>query len=188
MKPWIILLWGAPAAGKSTLARCLSAEFQRRTDNVLPHLGTDKLNSSIMGDNYEGTIRPQLYDCLLHLTEGLLGAGLPVMLEGTFLRPELRRKVAAIAEKLEARLMSVQVECRLALRETRNDRRTLGAYVPESYLRQAHHLAKEQIRQADFVFDTELHEPGGLAVFLLGAVGVLDSCSNRAINSYITGQ
>ena len=180
MKPWLILLWGAPAAGKSTLARCLSAEYQRRTHDVLPHLGTDKLNASIMGDNYEGSIRPQIYDCLLHLTEGLLVAGLPVMLEGTFLRPEMREKVALIAEHSEARLLSVQVECRLALRESRNDRRNVGAHVPESYLRQAHHLAKDQIRQADFVFDTELHEPEGLAAFLLGAVGVMPICRNFA--------
>ena len=179
MKPWIILLWGAPAAGKSTLARCLSAEYQRRTGGVLPHLGTDKLNASIMGDNYEGSIRPQLYDCLLHLAEGLLAAGLSVMLEGTFLKPEMRRKVALIAERSEARLLSVQVECRLALRESRNGRRTPGAHVAESYLRQAHELAKDQIRQADFVFDTELHDPEGLAVFLLGAVGVMPVCSNR---------
>ena len=176
MKPWIVLLWGAPAAGKSTLARHLSAEFQRRTQGVLPHLGTDRLNNSIMGDNYEGTIRPQIYDCLLHLTEGLLAAGLPVMLEGTFLRPEMRRKVSEIAANFEARILSVQVECRLALRESRNDLRTEGAHVPEHYLRQAHHLAKDQIRQADFVFDTELPDPEGLAAFLLGAVGV---CSSR---------
>jgi predicted kinase len=125
-----------------------------------------------MGDNYEGSIRPQLYDCLLQLTEGLLAVSKPAMLEGTFLKPRMRRKVELIAEKSKARLLSVQVECRLSLRESRNERRTPGAHVPDSYLRQAHHLAKEQIRQADFVFDTELHDPERLAGFLLGAVGV----------------
>ena len=155
----------------------LAAELRERASAGKPiRIGLERIR--IQHDQV--SIRPHLYDCLLHLTEGLLATGLPVMLEGTFLKPEMRQKVAFLAEKSEARLLSIQVECRLALRESRNGRRSQSAHVPESYLRQAHHLAKEQIRQADFVFDTELHQPEGLAAFLLGAVGVMPFSSDRS--------
>jgi predicted kinase len=173
-EPWIILLWGAPAAGKSTLANSLVNEYQRITDNVLPHLGTDKLNQSVMGEQFEGSIRQRLYHCLINLAEGLLEAGKPVILEGTFLDPQWRKQIDALATANRVRLVSAQVECRLALRESRNGRRNDGAHVPAAYLRRAHELAKNQIRQADFVFDTELNDCDGLARFLLGAVGVTE--------------
>lgn len=171
-RAFIILLWGAPAAGKSTLANALVSEYLRRTGLVLPHLGTDRLNQSIMGEQFEGAIRPHLYQCLANLCEGLLQAGRPVLLEGTFLEPERRRQVEQLAAKWNVRCVSAQVECRLALREARNERRNEGAYVPDEFLRRAHELAKNQIPQADFVFDTELQGSGGLARFLMGAVGV----------------
>lgn len=173
-KPFIILLWGAPAAGKSTLARSLANEYLRRADHTLPHLGTDKLNQSVIGQRFEGRIRTRLYDCIFTLAEGLLKAEQPVMLEGTFLNRRLRDQVGALAEKAGVKLISVQVECRLALREARNGTRRESDHVPEEFLRQAHALAKEQIATADFVFDTELHDPDRLAEFLMGAVGVCD--------------
>ena len=171
-EPWVILLWGAPAAGKSTLARKLATEYQSRTGSVLAHLGTDKLNHSMLGEHFEGGIRPKLYDCLVSLARELLNIGRPVLIEGTFLDPERRSQVERLAAEADVRLISVQIECRLALRESRNEDRAAGSYVPEEFLKKAHELAKNQIRQADLVFDTELNECDGLAQFLLGAVGV----------------
>jgi predicted kinase len=171
-KPWVILLWGAPAAGKSTLARKVAEEYQHRTGRVLPHLGTDKLNRSVMGEQFVGGIRRHLYSCLINLAEGLLEVGQPVLLEATFLEREWRRQVRRLASSYNVSVVSAQVECRLALRESRNGRRSATEHVPESFLRKAHQLAKNQIECADFVFDTELNDCDSLARFLMGAVGV----------------
>lgn len=173
-KPWIILLWGAPAAGKSTLANEIVDQYQRRTGRVLPHLGTDKLNQSVMGEKFIGGIRPRLYHCLQNLAEGLLEAGQSVLVEGTFLNPDSRERMKRLASEQRVRLVSAQVGCRLALRESRNSRRSSAAHVPDSFLQKAHQLAGNQIHQADFFFDTELNESESLARFLLGSVGVPD--------------
>lgn len=168
-KAWIILLWGAPAAGKSTLARRIAEHYEQRWGHPLCHLGTDRMNQAVLGDAFDPLIRTSLYHGILSLAENLLASGRPVLIEGTFLDDAWRVKLEALSERLAVKLLSVQVECRLALRESRNECRLEKERVPTEYLQQCHHLAQNQAGDADYVFDTELLQAEGLAQFLLGA-------------------
>lgn len=166
-KLWLLLLWGAPAAGKSTLAHNIVTEYARSHGRLPAHIGTDKLNHAVLGEEFEKSFRVCLYECLYTLAEGALRAGRPVIVEGTFLKDEQRRALQDIADKHSVLFLSVQVECRLRLRESRNNRRPDATRVPQSFLFHAHESAKNQIGQAHFVFDTELHNSRRLAKFLL---------------------
>jgi predicted kinase len=170
-EPWIILLWGAPATGKSTLARKIATEYKNRTGQNLCHLGTDRLNHAVLGDAYDGDIRASLYEGVLVLAESLLRSERPVLLEGTFLKAEWRRRVKDLARDTQARLLSVQIECRLGLSSQRNLGRSQPDLVPASYLERSHCEARALRAEADFVFDTELVRADSLAPFLLGELG-----------------
>ena len=168
-KPWIILLWGAPAAGKSTLARSIAEHYEKKWGHALCHLGTDRMNQAVVGDVFDPQIRTSLYQGILSLAETLLASGRSVLIEGTFLNESWRVDLETLSERLGVKLLSVQVECRLAVRESRNDRRLETERVPGGYLQHSHHLAKIQAGDADYVFDTELLQAEGLARFLLGS-------------------
>lgn len=171
-QPWILLLWGAPAAGKSTLCEHLKTEYQHRLGKRLCHLGTDRLNQAVLDDHFEAGLRHALYEQLIALSGRLLADGRPLLLEGTFLDDAWRQRLAEVARHQGARLLSVQLECRLSVRAARNQRRPEHLLVPDKFLRQSHHRAKSQLTEGDFVFDTEVTEPGRLANFLLDTLGV----------------
>lgn len=171
-RPFILLLWGAPASGKSTLAQCLVQEYERRTGVWLCHLGTDRLNEAVLGSRFDGSIRACLYQSLLDLTGRLIGEGRSVLLEGTFLEPRWRQGLTDLAREREVRVLKVLVDCRLALRTRRNQRRGDAERVPETVLEKSHETAKALFDQTDYVFDTELNDAGGLARFLLGELSV----------------
>ena len=134
----------------------------------LCHLGTDRLNQSVLDGRFDGGIRESLYGSLIHLTEELIGQGRPVLVEGTFLKAAWRERLMSAARRHGVASLSVQIECRLALRERRNEGRSVSEFVPGEFLRSSHESAKSQCGDADFVFDTELVNPGRLARFLLG--------------------
>lgn len=171
-KPWILLLWGAPAAGKSTLCECLKSEYQERTGKLLCHLGTDRLNRSLLDDHFDPSVRGSLYRTIATLSSELAAQGRCVLVEGTFLCDEWRRHLLESARSADARLLSVQLECRLNQRLKRNSGRPSHELVPEKFLEECHHRAKLQWSEADFVFDTELTAARGLATFLLNELRV----------------
>ena len=167
---WILLLWGAPAAGKSTLARYVVELYSKVHRVGLCHLGTDRLNQSVLDGRFDGEIRESLYGSLVHLTEELVSKGRPVLVEGTFLKPAWRERLLWVARCRGVPALSVQIECRLALRESRNQGRSNADFVPQKFLRTSHEEAKNQLGDADFVFDTELMNPERLAQFLLDQI------------------
>ena len=171
IKPWILLLWGAPAAGKSTLANNIVKLYSDRFGAELCHLGTDRLNRAVLGEKFDGEIRESLYSSIMSLSEQLLAKCRPILVEGTFLNEAWRRRLREVGKIHSVPLLSVQIECRLALREQRNSGRAEAELVPARYLRLSHERAKNQAAEADFVFDTELMESVRLARFLLGRDG-----------------
>lgn len=131
-KPWIVLCWGAPAAGKSTVAR----EFCRR--HQLPRLSSDAVNQALIGDRFLPELRPAIYQGLFAMAEAILERGGRLALDGTFLEYSSRAQVKALAEKHGAVYLSLQVQCSLGERMRRNALRPDSERVPDEWLRNAH--------------------------------------------------
>jgi len=131
-KPWIVLCWGAPAAGKSTVAR----EFCRR--HQLPRLCSDAVNQALIGDRFLPELRPAIYQGLFAMAEAILEQGGRLVLDGTFLNPGSRAQVKTLAEELGAVYLSLQIHCALGERMRRNAKRPDCERVPDDWLRNAH--------------------------------------------------
>jgi predicted kinase len=134
-KAWVVLCWGAPAAGKSTVA----AEFCRR--HQVPRLSSDAVNQALIGDSFQAHLRPAIYQGLLAMAEAILESGGRLVLDGTFLHPEARQKVAELARHHQAVMVSAQIECSLGERLRRNALRSACERVPEEWLSRAHSRA-----------------------------------------------
>ena len=152
------------------MARNIVELYSREHRVGLCHLGTDRLNQSVLDGRFDGGIRESLYGSLIHLTEELISQGRPVLVEGTFLKAAWRERLMSAARRHGVPSLSVQIECRLALRESRNQGRSNADFVPQKFLRTSHEEAKNQLGDADFVFDTELMDPERLARFLLDQI------------------
>ncbi|MBT9586624.1 ATP-binding protein [bacterium] len=134
-KPWVVLCWGAPAAGKSTVARAFCQRYQ------VPRLSSDAVNQALIGDGFQAQLRPAIYQGLLAMAEAILQSGGRLVLDGTFLYPEARQRVAELANQHQAVLVSAQVECSLGERLRRNAARSGPERVPEEWLSRAHSRA-----------------------------------------------
>lgn len=149
-RPWIVLCWGAPAAGKSTLAHalCQSLPF------CVPRLSSDAMNRALIGEAFLAELRPAIYEGLLAMGEAILKQGGRLVLDGTFLQPQARQQVAELARRCGACLLSVQVECPLELRARRNSGRPDWEKVPAGWLHQAHSRARLGRRDCHLLLDT----------------------------------
>ena len=147
-RPWILLCWGAPAAGKSTIAAGMSQRF------VVPRLSSDALNRAVLGEHFEAGLRPAIYEGMLAMARSILAGGGRVVLDGTFLHRSLRQEVEQFAEEAGAVLISVQVDCDFSLRWQRNSQRPSDQRVPDGWLCQAHSRARLDRREAHLYLDT----------------------------------
>lgn len=149
-KPWVVLCWGAPAAGKSTVAR----EYCRR--HQLPRLSSDAVNQALVGDRFLAELRPAIYNGLLAMAASILETGGRLVLDGTFLDRKARDLVKALAEQHGAVFLSLQIVCSLDERLRRNQLRPEGERVPEEWLRQAHCRAALD-SQGELACDSQQH-------------------------------
>lgn len=134
-RPWVLLCWGAPAAGKSTVAKTFCQQHQ------VPRLSSDAVNQALIGDRFQAELRPVIYQGLLAMAEAILQGGGRLVLDGTFLDPASRQRVAQLAQKYGAVFLSVQVHCSLGERIRRNARRPSAERVPDAWLSNAHSRA-----------------------------------------------
>lgn len=141
-KPWVVLFWGAPAAGKSTLANRL-VEYWAQRGLMLGHLGTDRLNASTFGGQFDRVLRDGLYEGMFTMASRFLEAGKCLVIEGTFLESAQRQRLERLCRERGARLLTVCVECPLPARLLRKRHRSVSERVPESWLRRAHGLAAQ---------------------------------------------
>ena len=131
-KPWLVLCWGAPAAGKSTVAR----EFCRR--HQLPRLSSDAVNQALIGDRFQADLRPAIYQGLFAMAAAILGHGGRLVLDGTFLDLTSRSQVKTLADQHGAVYFPLQVLCSLGERLRRNLLRPESERVPDDWLHHAH--------------------------------------------------
>jgi diguanylate cyclase (GGDEF)-like protein len=144
-----ILLFGPPAAGKSSLARDLLAHYRAlAVETPLLYLGTDALRGTISGPNYLPTARSVVYDGMLALLLSALRSGHHVLVDGNYLDREQRDQLLLAVAEQHGRLFKVLVSCRLEVGLRRNAARLPGERVPEEYLPEARTVA-------DLVLDSE---------------------------------
>lgn len=151
-KPWLVLCWGAPAAGKSTISRA----FCESLETTIPRLSSDAVNHALIGDRFQAALRPAIYDGLLAMAESILRRDGALVLDGTFLNYQTRAEVARLAERCGATFVCVHVACPLRLRLERNARRGDAERVPERWLREAHSKAHYGGKDSHVLVDTSV--------------------------------
>lgn len=151
-KPWLALCWGAPAAGKSTVARQFCARHR------LPRLSSDAVNQALIGDRFMAELRPAIYQGLLAMAEAILEKGGRLVLDGTFLDPAAREQVRQLCERHGAVFVSLQVQCSLGERLRRNALRGDSERVPDDWLMNAHCRAALSSR-GELAVDSQRHTP-----------------------------
>lgn len=152
------MLWGAPAAGKTRIARGVVAHCRARGE-VLPHLSSDAIRRSLDVGPYLPPVRAVVYEGMQAMLESALSADLPVLLDANYLDDERRRRVCEAVAARGGRLLSVLVRCDLDARRERNGRRNDDERVPDAYLAAAHQRAEGLRGEADLVLDTDVLTP-----------------------------
>jgi diguanylate cyclase (GGDEF)-like protein len=168
-----ILLYGPPAAGKSSLARDLLTRHRAiGAEPAILYLGTDPLRETISGKTYLPTARSVVYDGVLALLSSALRNGHHVLVDGNYLDAEHRDRLVSVVEECQARLLKVLVSCRLEVGLRRNGARMPSERVPDLYLHEVYGRLKDARQAADLCFDSEENLAGReseLLTWLLGA-------------------
>jgi len=168
--PAVILLWGAPAAGKTSVARCLVEGYRARTGHLLPRLGTDDIRRAIIGAEFIAEVRNSVYDGIVSICEKIAEAGLDCLVDGNYLDGWRRRQIVDVCFRTSSRLISAHVRCDLDERLRRNALRPASEQVPEPWVRQAHELAERNVGDASIVVDGVRETPESAATRLLDAL------------------
>ena len=156
MKTAVVLLFGPPAAGKSSLAREFLARYRAtRAEPALLTLSTDALRETISGRTYIASARGVVYSGVLGLLEAALVTGHNVLVDGNYLEPELRGQLVEVVERCQGRLLKVLVSCRIETALKRNAERSSEERVPEEYLKRVYARVEEARRDSDIVLDSE---------------------------------
>jgi len=128
----IIIVRGLMGTGKSTLARAIAESLGARL------LQTDRIRREMFGPSSDarqatygsGRYRPEnrrlVYDEMFKRARSWLGAGLSVVLDGTFLTASTRREAASLTGDESAELLVVRCRCPEEVARRRIERRREG--------------------------------------------------------------
>lgn len=166
----VLLLWGAPAAGKTTVARSVLDGYRARTGRVLPRLGTDEIRKAILGEAFIAEVRNAVYDGIVSIVERVTTDGLDVLVDGNYIDGWRRRQLVDVCARTSARFVSAHIWCALDERLQRNSSRTGVDAVPEVWVRQAHSLAEQCRDDCDLVIDGAIEPPQEAAARLLSTL------------------
>ena len=169
----VVLLFGPPAAGKSSLARELLTRYRALgPEPPLLYLGTDALRETISGRNYVASARSVVYAGVVGLLEAALGTDHNVLVDGNYLEPEYREQITTAVARSGSRLLKVLVTCRLEVGLRRNSSRMPDERVPDDYLEKVYARVPEAREDSDIALDSERSLAGcetEILTWLLGA-------------------
>lgn len=157
-----MLLWGAPAAGKTTVARAILDGYRAGAGVILPRLGTDDIRRAILGSEFIAEVRNSVYDGILAMVDRIADAGLDCLVDGNYLDGWRRRQLEDVASRHDARMVRALVHCGLEQRLARNRVRSGIELVPEEWVREAHEKAEASRGDADVLIDTAAPDPAGI--------------------------
>ena len=101
----LVVVFGLPGTGKTTLARNLSDSLKAR------HLNTDMLRTTLgKRDRYTEAEKAEIYQILLEQAEAYLKEGRDLVVDGTFSRTSYRNAMRQLAIRTGATLKWIQVK------------------------------------------------------------------------------
>jgi predicted kinase len=113
LRPLCVVVRGLSGTGKSTLAAAIAEKLgivHLQTDRVRRQLFPGAGQAAYGTGNYTSAARQMVYDAMFAQARELLGQGMPVVLDGTFLSAACRLAVATAAGRAGAR--SIVLACR----------------------------------------------------------------------------
>lgn len=113
--PLLVVVRGLPGSGKSTLARALTESLKielLQTDAIRRELFKPPLDDAGYGEqHYNPRAREQVYQEMFRRASNLLDARQSVVLDGTFLSTEQRRRAVKLALKHDSKPLIVRCTC-----------------------------------------------------------------------------
>ena len=113
--PLLFVVRGLTGTGKSTLAAALAEKLE------IDYLQSDAVRRELFGKSprpadydssiYQPSHRARVYARMFHRADALLCEGLSVILDGTFLRADMRSQAVALAAKHGAAPLIIRCEC-----------------------------------------------------------------------------
>lgn len=123
----LVIVRGVSGSGKTTLARALASAIAGQ------HLATDRIRLELFGvgngphpddaGRYQPAMRDKVYAEMLRRADEPLSQGLPVILDGTFLRDDWRAQAASVAKRYAAPTWIIRCACPDDVARTRIERR-----------------------------------------------------------------
>ena len=153
-----IILVGAPAGGKSSIARAFQSLFESRVSRPLYWLATDAIRKSIACEDYGEPLKQAVYDGMFAISKKLYAERYDLLLDANFVDPTRRETFLNLSAPND-KPFTVLVTCDLKTREFRNQSRPSSQRVADDYLRQAHQDAQAFADSADLVLDTNNVSP-----------------------------
>lgn len=147
----LILVCGLPGTGKSTVAK----EISKKTKAFL--FNTDIIRKEFFPrPAYSQKEKYLVYEMLFEMVDYYLGRSKKVVLDGTFYKEELRKRVKKIAEKNQSKFAIVEVVCSEKIARCRLNERAKTKCISDADFCVYQKIREqfEPIREKHFIIDS----------------------------------
>ncbi|MEM3403572.1 MAG: ATP-binding protein [Nitrososphaeria archaeon] len=154
-KNYLIIFCGPSGAGKTTVANMIANELNKSGPTI--HVQTDIIRRMIVNPTHERGENRFVYSVLYYVAKRLLPQGYNVILDGTFLKEDHRKRAIIVAEYYKINYLVIALKADLLTLIERNKGRPLEEYVPENVI--ARFWSRFQPPLNGIIIDTDLHSP-----------------------------
>jgi predicted kinase len=151
----LIVFCGPSGVGKTTVARMVSEDLARKIPTI--HVQTDVIRKMFVKPTYNKSESHFIYSVLYDIARSLLPQNYNVILDGTFLYNNYRKRAIEIARYFERRYLIVGLKADLITLIERNKNRSPEEHVPEKTV--ANFWIRFQYPLNGIIIDTDSHSP-----------------------------
>jgi len=155
LKNYLIIFCGPSGVGKTTIANMVANELTKSRPTI--HVQTDIIRRMIVNPTHERSESRFVYSVLYYITKRLLPQGYNVILDGTFLKENYRRRAIIVAKYYKVNYLVVALKADLLTLIERNKNRQPEEQVPENTI--ASFWSRFQTPLNGIIIDTGLHSP-----------------------------